>query len=153
MPGHGAGGASPSAFDLRMKEGWHNDDYLVLFEGAEIEQREQDYGLDRLLPGHRLLGLVGWDDFLVLETASQKLFRVPTVPIAPQQRKEWPHSVDVAALRPDVRFQGRIKWYLKPIVLGGDPNPGENMTWISHGDHVRAVKYWNDMYSHVVGTQ
>jgi len=67
-----------SAFDQQaMKEGWHNDDYLILFEGGEIEQKEQEYRLDHLLPGHRLLGLVGWDDFLAMESASQKLYRIP----------------------------------------------------------------------------
>ena len=134
-----------------MKEGWLNDDYLILFEGREIEQKEQDYGLDRLLPGHRLLGLVGWDDFLVIESASQGLFLVPTVPISPHEKREWPHSVDSTALSPDERYRGKIKWYVKPIVFGGDPSPGDNMTWISHGDHVQAVQYWNEMYSHVAG--
>ena len=134
-----------------MKEGWHNDDYLILFEGREIEQKGQEYGLDRLLPGHRLLVMVGWDDFLVMDRTSQKLFRVPTIPILPQEKKEWPHSVDLGALKPDGRFQGKVKWYVKPIVFGGDPSSGGNMTWISHGDHVQAVRYWNEMYSHVAG--
>ncbi len=26
-----------------MKESWHNDDYLILFEGSEIEEKEKDY--------------------------------------------------------------------------------------------------------------
>ena len=134
-----------------MKEGWHNDEYLILFEDREIEQKEQEYGLDRLLPGHRLLGMAGWDHFLVMDCASQRLFRVPTIPISPQEKKEWPHSADLSALKPDGRFQGKIKWYVKPIVFGGDPNPGENMKWISHEEHVQAVKYWNEMYSHVAG--
>jgi hypothetical protein len=122
-----------------MKEGLHNDDYVVLFEGGEIEQKEHGYGLDRLLPGHRLLGLVGWDDFLVMEHASQNLYRVPAIPIPSQHRKEWPHSVDSTALKPDGRLQGSVEWYVKPIVFGGDRNPGENMTWISHEDHIQAV--------------
>ena len=132
-----------------MKEGWHNDDYLILFEGREVEQKEQEYRFERLLPGYRLLGLVSWDDFLVVEHASQKLFRIPTIPISSEQRKEWQHSVDSTVLKPDDRFHGKVKWYVKPIVFGGDPSPGENMTWISHGDHVQAVKYWNEIYSHV----
>ena len=132
-----------------MKEGWHNEDYLILFESEEIELKQQEYGLDRLLPGHRLLGLVGWDDFLVMESASEKLYRVPTIPISSRHRKEWPHSVDSTALTPDGRFQGKVKWYVKPIIFGGNPNPEENMTWISHRDHVQAVKYWNEMYTHV----
>ena len=26
-----------------MNEGWYNDDYLILFEGSEIEQKGQEY--------------------------------------------------------------------------------------------------------------
>ncbi len=118
-----------------MKEGWYNDEYLILFEGDEIQQKEQEYELGRQLPGHRLLGLVGWDDLLVSERASQKLFRVPVVPISSRQRKEWPHSVDSTALKLDGRFQGKVKWYVKPIAFGGDPNSAENgrgsLTWIT----------------------
>ena len=132
-----------------MKEGWYHDHYLILFEDGEIQQKERVYGLDCRLPGHGLLGLVGWDDFLVLDRANQKLYRVPTIPISSQHKKEWPHSVDATALKPDARFQGKIKWYLKPIVFGGDPNDGENMTCISDNDHVQAVRYWNETYSHV----
>jgi hypothetical protein len=134
-----------------MKEGWHNDDYLVLFEGREAEQKGQEYGIDRLLPGHHLLGLIGWDDFLLVESSSQKQFRVPTVPIDSKKKKEWLHTVDMATLKPDARFHGRVKWYVKPIVFGGDPNPGENLTWISHEDHVKAVNYWNQLYSQITG--
>jgi hypothetical protein len=134
-----------------MKEGWQNDDYLIVFEHHENEQKELQYGFHRLLPGYHLLGLVGWDDFLVVEQTSHKTFRVPTVPLTTKERKEWRQSVDVAALKPDRRFQGKIKWYLKPIVFGGDPSPGENMTWISHEDHIQAVNYWNEKYSHVAG--
>jgi hypothetical protein len=66
-------------------------------------------------------------------------------------QNDFQHSVDCAALKPDERLRGKVKWYVKPVVFGGDPNPGENMTWISLEDHVQAVKYWNEMYSHVAG--
>ena len=132
-----------------MKEGWHNDDYLILFEGSEIEEKEKDYEIDRFLPGCRLLGMVGWDYFLVMDRESQKVFRVPTIPIVLKEREEWTHKIDSAELKPDGRFQGKVKWYLKPVVFGGDPNPGKNLVWISHEDHVQGVKYWNQMYSDV----
>ncbi len=31
-----------------MKEGWHNDDYLILFEGREVEEKEKEYGFHML---------------------------------------------------------------------------------------------------------
>ena len=136
-----------------MKEGWHNDEYLISFEDIEIEEKEKQYEIGRLLPNHRLLGIIGWDDFLVMDRTNQKLFRVPTVPIAQKEKREWPHSVDLAALKSDERFQGKVKWYTKPIIFGGDPNPGENLIWITHEDHIKAVKYWNQIYLDVTAKQ
>lgn len=132
-----------------MREGWYNEDYLILFEHHEIEQKEKAYGLDSLLPGYRLVGLVGWDDFLVMERESQRLFRVPTVPISAQKKREWRDSVDSGVLKSDPRFQGKIKWYVKPIIFGGDPGSGANMIWISHETHIQAVKFWNEAYTRI----
>jgi hypothetical protein len=44
-----------------VKEGWHNNDYLILFEGGEIEEKEKEYEIDRLLPGCGLLGIFHGD--------------------------------------------------------------------------------------------
>ena len=136
-----------------MKEGWHNDDYLILFEGSEAEEKERDYEIDRLLPGHRLLGIVGWDYFLVSDRENHRVFRVPTIPLILEEKEEWLHELDSGALKPDERFQGKIKWYVKPIVFGGDPDLGPNLVWISHEDHVQCVKYWNQIYSQIVPKQ
>jgi hypothetical protein len=46
----------------------------------------------------------------------------------------------------DSRFTGRIKWYIKPVVFGGDPNPGENVTWVTHEQHAELVAWWNRKY-------
>jgi len=49
-------------------------------------------------------------------------------------------------LQPDGRFTGKIKWYVKPIALGGDAGVGENLVWVSHEEHGQLVKWWNDKY-------
>jgi len=49
-------------------------------------------------------------------------------------------------LNPDARFSGKIKWYVKPIVFGGDAGVGENLVWVSHEEHAQLVKFWNDKY-------
>lgn len=85
------------------------------------------------------------------ESGTDKLFRVPTVPLRIEEKAEWVTSGDWISLKSDGRFQGRIKWYVQPIVFGGDPKPGKNIVWISHEDHIKAVKYWNEMYLHVAG--
>jgi hypothetical protein len=49
----------------------------------------------------------------------------------------------------DERFQGKIKWYMKPIVFGGEPSFEENIIWVNHEQHAQAVKWWNDLYRSV----
>jgi hypothetical protein len=50
---------------------------------------------------------------------------------------------------PDERFLGKIKWYVQPIVFGGDPNIGMNVIWVNHEEHAQAVTWWNDLYRSV----
>ena len=72
------------------------------------------------IPGFRALGPLGWDDFIV-EGAEEEVFEVPTVPCdaARLARLQLP---DPNALVADPRFAGRVRWYLKPLAFGGDPN-------------------------------
>jgi hypothetical protein len=46
----------------------------------------------------------------------------------------------------DPQFRGKVKWYVKPLVFGGDPSSHENQTWIDHDQHAQLVRYWNDVY-------
>jgi hypothetical protein len=62
-----------------MIEGWSGDEYLILFE-EDAPGLQQAYALGQFLPGHRLLGLRGWDDFIVQDEAGAVLC-VPTVPL------------------------------------------------------------------------
>ncbi len=131
-----------------MREGWVRDDYLILFEDDEQEVASANYSFPELLPGYRILGLRGWDDFIVSDTAGH-LLTVPTVPVsktflAPFQMPE----VD-EIWRSDERFTGKIKWYQRPLVFGGDPSSDQNKIWISHEQHAQLVRYWNDMHRRV----
>jgi hypothetical protein len=56
---------------------------------------------------------------------------------------------DAANLRPDERFMGKIKWYTKPIVFGGDPSSEENMIWVDIVTHQELVRWWNQKYQEV----
>ena len=47
-----------------MVEGWRGDEYFVLFEAQGLSLQGA-YGLTEGLRGYRLLGLRGWDDFIV----------------------------------------------------------------------------------------
>jgi hypothetical protein len=92
-----------------------------------------------------LLGLRGWDDFIVQDAAGNT-FCVATVPADPQYLEPYPEPDLQAALNADSRFGGRIKWYVKPVVFGGDSAPGPNLNWVDHQQHAQLIKWWNDQY-------
>ena len=128
-----------------MKEGWHGEDYLVLFTVQEAQRASERYGIAAMLPGYHVVGLRGWDDFIV-QGGDGEIFTVPTVPcdakhLAPYHLPAW--TVELAS---DERFTGKLKWYIKPIVFGGDPGLSENLRWVSHDEHVELVRWWNAQY-------
>jgi hypothetical protein len=127
-----------------MSEGWCNEDYLVLFSAEDSEERSRQYKVSEYLPGYRAIGLKSWDDFIVMNDAGE-LFTVPTVPLVPRYLKPFSMPV-LPALNADERFTGKIKWYIKPVVFGGDPNSGENVTWLNHEQHCLAVAWWNEQF-------
>lgn len=127
-----------------MNEGWLNDDYLILFSEAEIDDASKKYGIAQSLPGYSVLGLLGWDDFIVRDP-SGRTYLVPTVPIDKQYLKGFilPRTV---TLKSDGRFKEKIKWYVKPLVFGGDPDEKENLAWVTHEQHSQLVVWWNNQY-------
>ncbi|HXE35172.1 MAG TPA: hypothetical protein VN087_14745 [Verrucomicrobiae bacterium] len=131
-----------------MKEGWIGDDYLILFDESEVATVTDRYALSHLLPGYHVLGLRGWDDFIVRDS-QRRTFSIPTVPL--DLKYIAPCSVTERAddLQPDARFRGKIKWYLKPIVFGGDPSSRENTAWVNLEEHAKLVRWWNDLYRSV----
>ena len=128
-----------------MQEGWFNDDYLILFGEPEIEAASQRYRLSEFLPQHRLRGLVGWDDFLV-RAASGPILRIPTVPLDARYLEPFELPENPSPLEADPRFTGQIKWYVKPLIFGGDPRVDSNLIWVSHAQHAQLVLYWNQLY-------
>ena len=125
-------------------EGWLNDEYLVLFSEAERSALADRYGISATLPGYVLVGLRGWDEFIVLNEAGGMLC-MPTVPLDLEYAKPFalPGSFDLIA---DSRFSNKIKWYVKPLVFGGDVQDLDNMTWVSLAQHAELVAWWNAQY-------
>jgi hypothetical protein len=123
-----------------MREGWWKDNYLVLFEESEIPVVTARYALSRFLPRYEIVGLCGWDDFLVRDSAG-RVCSVPTVPANARHLEPFTLPTQDEKLETDVRFTGKIKWYIKPIVFGGDPAAEENMKWVDHGDHAQLVTF------------
>jgi hypothetical protein len=125
-----------------MREGWLDEDYLVLFSYQESLDASQGYGIQGHLPGYQILGLRGWDDFIVRD-ATGCVYTVPSVPMLSRYLSIWTLPPDSAMLEPDSRFAGKIKWYTKPIAFGGDPSDPNNTSLISHQQHRQLVSWWN----------
>lgn len=128
-----------------MIEGWYGDNHLILFDDAEVASASDRYGTSQFLPGYRVIGLRGWDDF-ILKDSKGGTYTVETVPAISKYISPYTLPPAGSTLRADDRFQGRIKWCVKPVVFGGDPNLGENVVWVSHEQHAQLVRWWNDIY-------
>lgn len=127
-----------------MNEGWLNDEYLVVFSEAESTSASSKYKLSQYLSGYKLVGLLGWDDFIVINS-SGAMCSLPTVPLDPTMATPFslPESL---SLQSDERFTGKIKWYLKPLIFGGDAQDKSNLVWVSLDQHAELVVWWNDQY-------
>ena len=127
-----------------MNEGWFQDDYFILFTESERASQSHRYGIATALPGYTVIGLRSWDDLIVVDNTGDA-YTVPAVPIDLQYLS--PCTIpESTSLEPDGRFTGKIKWYVKPLVFGGDPNDKDNVTWVSHDQHAELVSWWNQQY-------
>jgi hypothetical protein len=127
-----------------MREGWNNGDYLIIFSEEESDAKTMEYGISDFLPGYRLVGLRGWDDFLVIDQHGV-LFAVPTVPLSLEYLEAFELPPEVS-LEADDSYKGKVKWYEKPLIFGGDPNAEENLMWVNHETHAQLVVWWNYLY-------
>ncbi len=128
-----------------MKDGWYQDDYLVLFSPNEADTASAQYAVARWLPAHRVVGLRSWDDLLV-QDHSGLVFSVPSVPIVGEHMEPFALPPPNAALVADSRLSGKVKWYLQPLVFGGHPTDEANISWVTLEQHAQLVVFWNDRY-------
>jgi hypothetical protein len=134
-----------------MNEGWYNGEYFILFDREESSCRTEAYGLPISLPGYRVLGLRSWDDFILL-SASEDAVICPTVPVDSRYFEPIDLSKLPTELTLDSRFAGKVKWYVTPIVFGGDPQLGENVVWVTVKEHAELVRWWNEKYREIAST-
>ena len=128
-----------------MREGWYEGEYFILFAEDEASLASDQYGIAGALPGFQIVGLRGWDDFIVRDQ-SGGIFTVPAVPCDAKYLRAFPRPPAASQLAEDARAAGKIKWYLKPLVFGGDAGIGENLTWVTHDQHAQLVRWWNNEY-------
>ena len=128
-----------------MKEGWHGDNYLLLLDPSEVAAATMSYHLDRFLQGFSVIGMLNWDD-LIVRDANDSIFSVPSVPLSPDHLRVLTFALPTIPLVSDLRFTGKVKWYVKPILFGGDPSATDNISWVNHQQHSQLVVWWNDQY-------
>jgi hypothetical protein len=128
-----------------MIEGWQEDEYLILFDDEESRVASIRYQIEGLLPGFQIIGFRGWDDFIVRDPEGAT-FTVPTVPCHDSELAPFCGPDDTSQLTKDERVAGKIKWYVTPVVFGGDPGLGDNLVWVSHEQRSQLVGFWNDQY-------
>jgi hypothetical protein len=129
-----------------MREGWSDDDHFILLDEDESDSVTHRYRLEGTLPGYLIVGLKGWDDFIVRDHSGH-LFTVPTVPIVPEHLEPLRKALPSELQRDE--HEGKIKWYLQPIVFGGSTELGENIVWVDHLIHVDLVCWWNQKYREI----
>jgi len=129
-----------------MTEGWFNEDYWTLCDDEnEASQVTALYGVADYLPGYLIVGLKGWDDFILCNRDSQ-YFTVPTVPLHEQYLEPFQFPAAPMRLEADKKLAGKIKWYVTPIIFDGDPQAEENMVWLAQDKHAEFVRWWNELY-------
>ncbi|MFT3896320.1 MAG: hypothetical protein QM719_01240 [Thermomonas sp.] len=132
-----------------MKEGWHLDDYLVLFSPTEADAASIRYAIARWLPNHRVIGLRSWDN-LIVQDETGTVFSVPAVPVTADRVEPFSLPPSDATLTMDSRLSGKIKWYLQPLIFGGHPTDESNIHWIMLEQHADLVIFWNDRYREIM---
>src|SRR6267142_1069972 len=113
-----------------MREGWHGEDYLVLFDESEVAAASERYEVLRLLPGFKVLGLRSWDDFVV-RNATGQTYMVPTLPLDTQHLSSFSVPDGETTLQSDGRFTGKVKWYVKPIPFFESASRPRLEAWLS----------------------
>lgn len=130
-----------------MTEGWFNFDYVVLFSETERVARSVDYKIAKYLPGYTLVGLYDWNYFLVTD-AEGSMYTVPSLPLDVNSTHKFSLPEDIQ-LETDERYSGKVKWYLKPLVIGGNPLDIKNLAWVSLELHADLVVWWNEKIKQV----
>ena len=94
------------------------------------------YALPQFLPGYEVVGLRGWDDLIIRDSAGQT-YSVPSVPLVTKYLE--PYSIPEGDLVPEELLSGKIKWYVQPLAFNGDPELESNMIWVTHEQHGQLV--------------
>ena len=127
-----------------MREGWFEDYYLIIFDEDESLIALKEYGFELNFQEYKLIGLIGWDDFILFK--NDQFLIVPTAPTTIEYLSLSPFQEMPEFLEHDESLNGNIKWYTTPLIFGGDPSSEENISWVNHKQHRELVVFWNNQY-------
>jgi len=68
------------------------------------------------------------------------------VPLTNDRLDHYEFPIENLRLEVDPAVAGRVKWYVTPLIMGGSPTDEKNMTWLSYGEHMQLVRWWNAKY-------
>jgi hypothetical protein len=75
----------PRAVGGLMNEGWHGDEHFIVLTDDEAREATERYGLSERLAGFQIVGLRGWDDF-ILRDSNGRLFTGICLPPSASER-------------------------------------------------------------------
>jgi|GEM_PF-819651 len=125
-----------------MTEGWLNFDYVILFSQSERMAYSRKYKIGNYLPGFTLAGIYDWNYFLVTDVEGT-MYSLPSLPLDIQSIKKFSLPENYT-LETDERYSEKVRWYLKPEIVGGNPRDGKNLVWVSLDLHADLISWWND---------
>lgn len=142
-------GGRPLRYAKEMISGWHNNEYLILFEEQiEANAMTERYGVSERIPDHTLIGIRGWNDFILMSPEGS-LMVAPTVPLRKEELERWDFKIDLSKIKSETEIGDKIKWLVTPLVFGGSPTDNENISWISIDQHIELVNWWNSKYDEI----
>jgi len=73
---------------------------------------------------------------------------LPTLPLDSGRAESFALPKEFSLKRDD-RFSGKIRWFVKPLIFGGDPKDQGNIIWVTQEQHAELVNWWNDQYQNI----
>jgi hypothetical protein len=128
-----------------MTEGWIDNTYYIFFDSIEETAVTLAYHLGEYLPGFFLTGIKGWDE-LILRDSSGKHFLIPSLPLDKRFLEQYDFKIDPKKIITDDKLTGKIRWYIKPLIFGGDAVSEANILWVNLAKHQELVIFWNDLF-------
>jgi hypothetical protein len=146
---------------LGAGEGFVGDEFVRLYDPAELAQLNQAYGFPLYLPGLVLFGSNGCGDAYAYDRRGQavSVVKVPFVPLEWEYVEEVASGVSALLLsyaraaavsqEPNPELLGAEVDQVQPICLGGSATDPKNQFAFPRAKHIEAVAFWNRTYREV----